>query len=66
MHPAAWQHPSADPHWFTDPAYWIDVARTAERGTLDALFLADSPSLFQEPGQPLVAPPRRTHKQNGT
>jgi FMN-dependent oxidoreductase (nitrilotriacetate monooxygenase family) len=57
MHPAAWQHPSADPHWFTDPAYWIDVARTAERGTLDALFLADSPSLFQKPGQPLVAPP---------
>jgi FMN-dependent oxidoreductase (nitrilotriacetate monooxygenase family) len=57
MHPAAWQHPSANPNWFTDPAYWIDIARTAERGTLDALFLADSPSLFQEPGQPLVAPP---------
>lgn len=57
MHPAAWQHPSADPHWFTDPAYWIDIARIAERGTLDALFLADSPSLFQPPGEPLVAPP---------
>lgn len=57
MHPAAWQHPSADPNWFTDPAYWIDVARTAERGTLDALFLADSPSLFQKPDEPLVAPP---------
>jgi FMN-dependent oxidoreductase (nitrilotriacetate monooxygenase family) len=57
MHPAAWQHPTADPHAFTDPAYWIDVARTAERGALDALFLADSPSLFQKPDQPLVAPP---------
>ncbi|WP_101947416.1 LLM class flavin-dependent oxidoreductase [Mycobacterium sp. 3519A] len=57
MHPAAWQHPSADPNWFTDPAYWIDIARTAERGTLDALFLADSPSLFQSPDQPLAAPP---------
>jgi FMN-dependent oxidoreductase (nitrilotriacetate monooxygenase family) len=57
MHPAAWQHASADPHWFTDPAYWIDVARTAERGTLDALFLADSPSLFQKPDEPLLEPP---------
>lgn len=57
MHPAAWQYPGADPNWFTDPAYWIDVARTAERGTLDALFLADSPSLFQPPDQPLDAPP---------
>jgi FMN-dependent oxidoreductase (nitrilotriacetate monooxygenase family) len=57
MHPAAWQHPDADPHWFTDPAYWIDVARTAERGTLDALFLADSPSLFQKPDEPLLEPP---------
>jgi FMN-dependent oxidoreductase (nitrilotriacetate monooxygenase family) len=57
MHPAAWQHPSADPQWFTDPAYWTRVARTAERGTLDALFLADSPSLFQKPDEPLSAPP---------
>jgi FMN-dependent oxidoreductase (nitrilotriacetate monooxygenase family) len=57
MHPAAWQYPGADPNWFTDPAFWIDIARTAERGTLDALFLADSPSLFQPPDEPLVAPP---------
>ena len=57
MHPAAWQHPSADPNWFTDPAYWINLARIAERGTLDALFLADSPSLFQPPDEPLSAPP---------
>ncbi|KQY08445.1 monooxygenase [Mycobacterium sp. Root135] len=57
MHPAAWRHPGADPQWFTDPAYWIGLAKTAERGTLDALFLADSPSLFQNPGEPLGAPP---------
>lgn len=57
MHPAAWQFPGADPNWFTDLSYWIDVARIAERGTLDALFLADSPSLFQKPDEPLVAPP---------
>jgi FMN-dependent oxidoreductase (nitrilotriacetate monooxygenase family) len=57
MHPSAWQYPSTDPHWFTDPDYWIGIARTAERGTLDALFLADSPSLFQKPDEPLAAPP---------
>jgi FMN-dependent oxidoreductase (nitrilotriacetate monooxygenase family) len=57
MHPAAWRHTASDPHWFVDPAYWIDVARTAERGTLDALFLADSPSLFQKPDEPLLEPP---------
>ena len=57
MHPAAWQHPEADPNWFTDPAYLIRLAHIAERGTLDALFLADSPSLFQAPDEPLVAPP---------
>ncbi|WLP92296.1 LLM class flavin-dependent oxidoreductase [Gordonia sp. NB41Y] len=57
MHPAAWQYPSSDPSWFTDPAYWIRVAQIAERGTLDAVFLADSPSLFQPPDQPLSAPP---------
>ena len=57
MHPAAWQFPDADPHWFTDLSYWIGVARIAERGRLDALFLADSPSLFQKPDEPLVAPP---------
>lgn len=57
MHPAAWQHPNAEAHWFTDPDYWIRLARIAERGTLDALFLADSPSLFQSPDEPLDAPP---------
>lgn len=57
MHPAAWRFPSADPNWFTDPDYWINLARIAERGTLDALFLADSPSLFQPPDEPLSAPP---------
>lgn len=57
MHPAAWQYPTSDPNWFVDPAFWIHVARTAERGTLDALFLADSPSLVQEPDRPWVELP---------
>lgn len=57
MHPAAWQFPDSDPNSFVDPAYWIGIAQLAERGTLDAIFLADSPSLFQPPDAPLTAPP---------
>lgn len=56
MHPAAWRHPSADPNWFTDPAYWIELARISERGTLDALFLADTPSVSVSGDAPLGAP----------
>ena len=57
MHPAAWQLPDVDPNWFVDPDYWIRLAHIAERGTLDAPFLADSPSLFADPTHPLVSPP---------
>ncbi|MEH3128632.1 MAG: LLM class flavin-dependent oxidoreductase [Mycolicibacterium neoaurum] len=57
MHPAAWRHPSADPNWFIDPAYWIELARISERGTLDALFLADTPSVSVSGDAPLGAPP---------
>lgn len=56
-HPAAWQFPSSQPHWFVDPSFWADVALTAERGALDAVFLADSPSLFHRHDQPIVEVP---------
>jgi N-acetyl-S-(2-succino)cysteine monooxygenase len=40
-HPAAWRRPDWQSGTTTDLSYWIDVARTAERGKLDAVFLAD-------------------------
>jgi FMN-dependent oxidoreductase (nitrilotriacetate monooxygenase family) len=40
-HEAAWRRPEADPHADFDVAHWIGLARTAERGKLDSLFLAD-------------------------
>lgn len=44
--PAAWQWDSRlSPHAPVDPAYWQHIATVAERGTLDALFLADGPGL---------------------
>ena len=43
--PAAWQSPLLEKDSFVDPDYWAQIGRTAERGTLDAIFLADGPLL---------------------
>lgn len=43
--PAAWKTPLLKKDAFIDPDYWADLGRTAERGTLDAIFLADGPLL---------------------
>ena len=40
-HEAAWRHPRTDPRRVTDLRYFQDLARTAERGTLDSVFFAD-------------------------
>jgi FMN-dependent oxidoreductase (nitrilotriacetate monooxygenase family) len=44
-HAAAWLWPDARPDAFVDPDYLVDTARLAERGTFDAVFLADHPSM---------------------
>ncbi|WP_297004155.1 LLM class flavin-dependent oxidoreductase [uncultured Corynebacterium sp.] len=44
-HEAAWRHPSTTPERLFDPEYFIDIAETAERGLLDAIFFADSPAV---------------------
>ncbi len=40
-HEAAWRLPESDPRAITTLAYWADIARTAEAGGFDALFLGD-------------------------
>lgn len=47
--PAAWQSPGLQPLSFVDAEYWQNVGRVAEQGTLDAIFLADSPALGGDP-----------------
>lgn len=42
-HEAAWRISPADPAIVLDPRHYIDLARTAERGVLDSIFLPDSP-----------------------
>ncbi|MQY12830.1 Nitrilotriacetate monooxygenase component A [Streptomyces sp. RB5] len=45
-HDAAWRHPASDPAGVTDLAHFRHLARVAERGTLDSVFLADGLSLL--------------------
>ncbi|MEV6654490.1 LLM class flavin-dependent oxidoreductase [Streptomyces sp. NPDC051219] len=45
-HDAAWRHPRTQPERITDLAYFQELARTAERGKLDSLFLADGLTLW--------------------
>jgi FMN-dependent oxidoreductase (nitrilotriacetate monooxygenase family) len=45
-HEASWRLPESDPRADTDIEHYKALARTAERGTFDSLFLADSPALW--------------------
>jgi FMN-dependent oxidoreductase (nitrilotriacetate monooxygenase family) len=49
IHVAAWQNSGLSPTAFVEPGYFADMARLAEHGTLDALFLADGPALRDDP-----------------
>ena len=46
-HEAAWRISPADPATVLDPRHYIDLARTAERGVLDSVFLPDSPGVAE-------------------
>jgi FMN-dependent oxidoreductase (nitrilotriacetate monooxygenase family) len=41
-HEAAWRHPRTDPRRVTDVQHFVELARIAERGTLDSVFFADT------------------------
>lgn len=46
-HEAAWRVSSASPASVLDPRHYIGLARTAERGVLDSVFLPDSPGVAE-------------------
>jgi FMN-dependent oxidoreductase (nitrilotriacetate monooxygenase family) len=50
-HEASWRLPESDPFANTNLEHWKHLARTAERGKLDSLFLADSPVLWNSIGR---------------
>jgi FMN-dependent oxidoreductase (nitrilotriacetate monooxygenase family) len=50
-HEAAWRLPESDPFAGTNIEHYKELARIAERGKLDSLFLADSPMLWSNIGR---------------
>ncbi|KUN36483.1 monooxygenase [Streptomyces longwoodensis] len=50
-HEASWRLPESDPSAHVDLAHYVRLARTAERGTFDSLFLADGPQLWSSVAQ---------------
>ncbi|OBB10618.1 monooxygenase [Mycolicibacterium setense] len=50
-HEASWRLPESDPFAATDVAHYVNLARVAERGTFDSLFLADGPQLNGDVGR---------------
>ncbi|CDL80334.1 LLM class flavin-dependent oxidoreductase [Xenorhabdus cabanillasii] len=47
-HPAAWRHPDVNARAALDIDHYLNMARTAEKGLLDLIFLSDTPSVFQD------------------
>ncbi|MET9500767.1 LLM class flavin-dependent oxidoreductase [Streptomyces sp. NPDC006259] len=45
-HEASWRLPESDPYAHVELAHYVHLARIAERGTFDSLFLADGPQLW--------------------
>jgi len=45
VYPSAWRLPDSRPDAFIDIDHYVRVARIAERGKLDAIFLADTPAI---------------------
>ncbi|MCI2418737.1 LLM class flavin-dependent oxidoreductase [Saccharopolyspora sp. K220] len=50
-HEAAWRLPESDPAANTSLDHYVKLARIAERGTFDSVFLADAPALRVDVGQ---------------
>ncbi|WP_274388940.1 LLM class flavin-dependent oxidoreductase [Streptomyces cavernae] len=50
-HEASWRLPESDPYADVALDHYVNLARIAERGTFDSLFLADSPQLWGSVGQ---------------
>lgn len=46
--PSAWRLDSADPRAFVDVGHYVRVAQLAERGKLDAVFLADNAAIIDQ------------------
>lgn len=44
--PGLWKHPANEAHRYNDLDYWTELAQLLERGTFDALFIADVVGIY--------------------
>ncbi|MFB9948687.1 NtaA/DmoA family FMN-dependent monooxygenase [Rhizobium puerariae] len=56
-HVAAWRHPDSRTERALDLDYYVELAREAERGLFDAVFIADTPVLRAAQGEQLANTP---------
>lgn len=61
-HPAAWRETAAQPDRLFTPAYWVDLARQAERGLLDFITIEDGLDLQSDER---FGPDQRTDRVRG-
>ncbi len=59
-HVASWRYPGVPLENGTNFQYWADLARTAERGKLDAIFLYDGAAISNMPLEPMSRSDRAT------
>jgi len=55
-HEASWRHPDSSVERVSDFRYYQEVAKKAEAAKLDAVFLADGPTLTHNTGSPAYRP----------
>jgi alkanesulfonate monooxygenase len=60
-HVAAWRHPRAQADGGVNFLHYAELARTAERGRFDMLFLADSAAVWEASPEALSRSPRSDH-----
>ncbi|MCS0495526.1 LLM class flavin-dependent oxidoreductase [Ancylobacter sp. MQZ15Z-1] len=53
-HPAAWLQPGVPHDAATSLAHWVELARIAERGKMDFIFIADSPAVAPGPNESIA------------
>jgi alkanesulfonate monooxygenase SsuD/methylene tetrahydromethanopterin reductase-like flavin-dependent oxidoreductase (luciferase family) len=61
-HPAAWREPDAQPDRLFTPAYWVGLAKEAERGLLDFITIEDGLDLQSDTR---LGPDERTDRVRG-
>lgn len=65
-HEASWRLPESNPYAHVELDHYIRLARTAERGTFDSLFLADGPQLWSNLAQRPMRRPGTAHSPHRT